>query len=95
MERNCPNCDIKLKDCDYNFCTSCAYELPQELVKKVEVSYINTKLKFELIPDIQFLFFKIPFENKNSVTILKFILGITVLIAIMIFAFSLNMNYNK
>lgn len=95
MERICPNCHIKLKEYDYNFCSSCAYELPQEQVKKIEVSYINTKLRFELIPDIKFLFFKIPYENKNSVIILKFILGITILVAIMIFSFSLNMNYNK
>lgn len=94
MQRICPNCDCQLKEYNYYFCSECGYELPQDLVKKSKNIYLNTKLKVELIPDIKFLFFTIPYENRNSIVILKFLVSLLLIILFILLSFSIWMSYN-
>jgi predicted amidophosphoribosyltransferase len=94
MQRICPNCDCKLREYNYFFCSECGFELPQELIKKSQNIYLNTKLKVELIPDIKFLFFTIPYENRNSMVILKFLLSLSLIILMILLSISIWISYN-
>ena len=94
MQRICPNCDCQLKEYNYYFCSECGYELPQDLIKKSKNIYLNTKLKVELSPDIKFLFFTIPYENRNSISILKFLITLLTISFLILLSFSLWISYN-
>lgn len=82
--RICPICSVTLKDYDYYFCSSCLNELPQGYIKSSKPRILNIKLKKELIPNQQFLFFNIPYEHRFSAKFLTNLIWVTLVILIVL-----------
>jgi len=85
--RICPTCSISLKEYNYYFCTNCLNELPQDKVKLPQSHLINVKLDYVLIPQERFLFFNIPYENRFSLKIIKFLFYLVLIASLVLFIF--------
>lgn len=90
--RICPTCSTSLKDFNYYFCTNCLNELPQDKIKLPNPNLINVKLDYVLIPDEKFLIFTVPYENRLSLKIIKFLFYFILLISLVLFIFY-NFSY--
>jgi hypothetical protein len=85
--RICPTCSVQLSDYNYYFCTNCLNELPQDKIKIPAANLINVKLDYVLIPQERFLFFNIPYENRLSLKIIKFLLYLVLIVSLVLFIF--------
>jgi hypothetical protein len=90
--RICPTCSTPLKDYNYYFCNNCLSELPTEKVKIPSPHLINVKLDYVLIPQERFLFLNIPYENRFSLKVIKFLIYLTLITSLVLFIFY-NFNY--
>lgn len=90
--RICPTCSTPLKEYNYYFCTNCLSELPTEKVKIPLPHLINVKLDYVLIPQERFLFFKIPYEHRLSIKIIKILFYLVIIASLCLFIFY-NFSY--
>lgn len=90
--RICPVCNHRLKEYNYFFCDECQTPLPQGLFKLPKPVLLNLKLKYEINPTYQFLFFKIPYENRFSANLISFI--IILMSIILTILYLINSNFN-
>lgn len=90
--RICPTCSFELKEYNYFFCSNCLSELPQDKIKFSQPNLINVRLNFSMIPEERFLFFRVPYENRFSLKVMKFLLLLVGIICLVLF-FAYNKNY--
>jgi len=90
--RICPTCSTNLKEYNYYFCSKCLSELPQDKIKNLPPHLINLKLNYVLIPEEKFLFFKIPYENRFSLKVIKLLFYFVVIAGTVMFLV-LNVNF--
>jgi hypothetical protein len=85
--RICPTCSAELKESNYYFCPKCLSELPSSLVKIPKVHLLNVKLGYVLIPQERFLFLNIPYENRFSLKIIKFLFYLVIVASLVLIIF--------
>lgn len=85
--RMCPTCSFELKESNYHFCPQCLSELPGNLVKTPKVHLLNVKLDFKLIPEEKFLFITVPYENRFSLKIIKFLFYLVIVASLVLIIF--------